>query len=776
VLSSPVTATVDNDGDSLSVFDDASPDGVAIAALDDESQLTVTGYTIDGWLQISADGISQGYVPESGVDVPVVSVAMAKGAVTVDAGSVTATEYAIFPACATNQDVSWSSSQEAVATVDETGNVTAITAGSTSVTVTTVDGGMTDSTTYTVSSATPPPTPTPSAQTTVTVSPSSPAVMSGRKTTLKATVKPTAKKVTWSSAKTATATVTQAGVVTGKVRGKGKSVAVTITAKIASGVKGTSKVMVYTVQDVQVRLNALKCLGANKKVLAVDGQFGPNSKAATASFQKTVMLSQTSSPSSATLKAMFASTAPKCGTKPGVPPTSIAISPASISIMSSKTSSLVVTFVPSNATASVTWTSDKTTTATVSATGVVTGKVTGLGNSAIATITAKTVTGGLKSTAQVHVYTVQDVQTRLNTLGCTDANKKALVVDGKFGASSVTALTNWQLSAGRTPSGSPDRNTIAALFADTAPQCGALPPSTLVITGGMTIKNPLPLWQGVTVKGTVTSLTKITKLTASIVASNSKSAFSCSATPNALKYNLSACDNALKFSSLIPGTYKYVIKATNGIESNTVVQTQSFTVKASQTGWCTAFSTAITANDQYPVPAAHKGKGTVADFVAIAKSQAGYVEGTYVPWATCVWFPTTSNTGNWSKYGYSLGMGNGNGGWCAAFVTWSARQAGLSTNVVPNYTYVPTGKAWYVSHKDSAGKSRFHSNDGKYVPKPGDIIFYYSGGSWYHTGLVVSYDSSTRKLTTMEGNHSDKAGLVTQSLSSPSIGGFGSNS
>ena len=52
--------------------------------------------------------------------------------------------YSIYPQNATNQAVTWSSSNPAVATIDATGKVTALSVGTTVITVTTVDGGKSD--------------------------------------------------------------------------------------------------------------------------------------------------------------------------------------------------------------------------------------------------------------------------------------------------------------------------------------------------------------------------------------------------------------------------------------------------------------------------------------------------------------------------------------------------------------------------------------------------------------------------------------------------------
>ena len=57
----------------------------------------------------------------------------------------------VAPATATNQNVTWSSSDTDVATVDDDGVVTGVSAGTATITATTVDGGFTDTCSVTVS-------------------------------------------------------------------------------------------------------------------------------------------------------------------------------------------------------------------------------------------------------------------------------------------------------------------------------------------------------------------------------------------------------------------------------------------------------------------------------------------------------------------------------------------------------------------------------------------------------------------------------------------------
>ena len=116
----------------------------------------------------------------------------------------------VAPEDATNKAVTWSSSDDTIATV-ENGVVTGVAAGNATITVTTVDGGFTATCEITVT------TPV----TGVTVSPTTDSIAVNETLTLTATVAPedaTNKAVTWSSSDDSIATVVD-GVVTGVAAG-----------------------------------------------------------------------------------------------------------------------------------------------------------------------------------------------------------------------------------------------------------------------------------------------------------------------------------------------------------------------------------------------------------------------------------------------------------------------------------------------------------------------------------------------------------------------------
>ncbi len=107
-------------------------------------------------------------------------------------------------------------------------------------------------------------------------------------------------------------------------------------------------------------------------------------------------------------------------------------------------------------------------------------------------------------------------------------------------------------------------------------------------------------------------------------------------------------------------------------------------------------------------------------------------------------------------------QGNGGNYWCAHFVSWCVNQAGTS----------PFGHTGSVSKLRSWGQ-----NNGKYtpasraVPQPGDIFTKQRtddqgrvvGG---HTGFVLDFDPSSRRMRTVEGNSDDRVRIGSQSMTS----------
>ena len=84
------------------------------------------------------------------VPVPVSGIVIGCSSMTVAAGTDFTLQAAVLPVDASNKKVTWSSSDETIATVDENGHVTAVEAGETMITVTTEEGGFTATCSLTV--------------------------------------------------------------------------------------------------------------------------------------------------------------------------------------------------------------------------------------------------------------------------------------------------------------------------------------------------------------------------------------------------------------------------------------------------------------------------------------------------------------------------------------------------------------------------------------------------------------------------------------------------
>ncbi|MBE6606255.1 MAG: CHAP domain-containing protein [Ruminococcaceae bacterium] len=116
------------------------------------------------------------------------------------------------------------------------------------------------------------------------------------------------------------------------------------------------------------------------------------------------------------------------------------------------------------------------------------------------------------------------------------------------------------------------------------------------------------------------------------------------------------------------------------------------------------------------------------DIVGVAETQLGYTEG---------------NNG-YTKYGDYFGTPYSQ--WCAYFISWCARQAGISESIIKT-TGGASPYSSYFNIKSYSGES--------YTPKPGDLFFIpytKDDGSmgFTHTGLVYYVDGT--KFYTIEGN------------------------
>ena len=113
------------------------------------------------------------------LNIPVTGIVLDKEELFLTIGDEETLTVAVLPTVAVNQEITWESSDDTVATVDETGKVTAIAAGTVTITVTTADGGKTATCTVTVSAPAPTPTPRPSRPSSPSYGVSAPATDNG---------------------------------------------------------------------------------------------------------------------------------------------------------------------------------------------------------------------------------------------------------------------------------------------------------------------------------------------------------------------------------------------------------------------------------------------------------------------------------------------------------------------------------------------------------------------------------------------------------------------
>ena len=115
---------------------------------------------------------------------------------------------------------------------------------------------------------------------------------------------------------------------------------------------------------------------------------------------------------------------------------------------------------------------------------------------------------------------------------------------------------------------------------------------------------------------------------------------------------------------------------------------------------------------------------------------------------------TLYNDGTKYGYWYSKIVDNGydytKEAWCAMFVSYVAKAAGVTSNKIFPYSYVPSG-ANKFQEEAQKGNGVWHSSGTNYKPQRGDIFLTYLGEN-SHTGIVLG--SSDEGIYTIEGNTS----------------------
>ena len=208
-----------------------------IATVDNTGLVTAVSYG-DVVITVITDNHSYTASAQIRVHVDVTGVSLNETAATLHIGETLDLEATVAPQDATNTDVTWTSSDDAVATVSEAGVVTAVALGEAIITVTTVEGDFTATSTITVA---------PIAVTGVSLDQTAATLFVGETLNLEATVAPaeaTNTDVNWSSSDDAVATVSDAGVVTAVSEGEA-----TITVTTVDGDFTANAVVTVTIDD-----------------------------------------------------------------------------------------------------------------------------------------------------------------------------------------------------------------------------------------------------------------------------------------------------------------------------------------------------------------------------------------------------------------------------------------------------------------------------------------------------------------------------------------------
>ncbi len=362
-----------------------------IATVDQNGQVTAISQGVVIIRVLTEDG---GFSSESTIEVivqtttiPLNSIRVTPQSATMDPGDVLNLNLQFIPANATNKNVTWTSSNTAVATVDGTGQVTAIAPGNVEIVATSEDGNKTtDSDIVVVAPANIP-------LTGIQITPSSITIDEGDVTNLNVLFTPsnaTNQNVSWSSSDDTVATVDQNGLVTGIQEGN-----VTITATSEDGDHTSESAVEILAVITTIRLNSIKITPQTATltegdVLDLAVQFIP----ANATNKNVTWTSSDTSVATVDQNGQVTTIAPgnveivataEDGNRTSdsdievtastqlIPLNSILVTPQSLSMTEGDVIGLSLQFLPANATnKNVTWTSSDASIATVDQNGQVT--------------------------------------------------------------------------------------------------------------------------------------------------------------------------------------------------------------------------------------------------------------------------------------------------------------------------------------------------------------------------------------------------------------------
>ncbi len=425
--SETLVATVKPDNASNKTVTWTSSDD-SIATVNENGKVTAIK---EGYATITAkaeDKTAECQVTVSKMEIPVSSIVLNTNNLEVVEGESVRLIATVNPPNATNASITWSSSSDVVASVDQQGLVTALKEGV--AVITAQAGDKTATCRVTVSKNI-------IAVTSITLNKSTLSLKEGESETLVATVGPdnaTDKTVTWSSSNASVATVDQSGrvaalkegtaTITAKAGDKTATCSVTVSKNVVAVTsialnktslslkEGESETLVATVSPDNATDKTVTWSSSNTSIATVDA-----SGRVTAIKEGTATITATAGDKSATCSVTVS--------KNVVAVTSIALNKTSLSLKEGESETLVATVSPDNATdKTVTWSSTNTSVATVDASGRVTAIKEGT-----ATITAKA--GDKSATCSVtvskNVVAVTSIALNKTSLSLKEGESETLV-------------------------------------------------------------------------------------------------------------------------------------------------------------------------------------------------------------------------------------------------------------------------------------------------------------------------------------------------------------
>ncbi|QNK41550.1 Ig-like domain-containing protein [Caproicibacter fermentans] len=370
----------------------------SVAVVDSNGKVTATG---GGTATITAKTNDGGFAASCTVTVkvPVTGITLDKNSLTLARGKTGKLIPTIAPDDATDKAVSWTSSDPSVVTVDNAGQITAVSAGTVTVTATSHDGGFTANCTVTVVVPV----------TGISLDKATLSLIKGNAATLTATITPedaTNKAVAWTSSNPSVAAVDSNGKVTATGGGTatitvtakdgGFAASCTVTVKVpVTGItlnqsnltliRGKTRDLIPTISPADATDKAIVWSTSNSSVVTVD-----NAGRITAISAGTAIITAT------THNGGFTS---QCTVTVVVPVTGISLDKATLSLIKGNAATLTATITPEDATnKAVAWTSSNPSVAAVDSSG----KVTAVGGGT-ATITVTAKDGGFAASCTVTV-------------------------------------------------------------------------------------------------------------------------------------------------------------------------------------------------------------------------------------------------------------------------------------------------------------------------------------------------------------------------------------